>query len=153
MDVFNKCGELCKTHGMRFGYHNHDFEFNTKPDGKLLYDLMLENTDPELVIQQLDIGNMYGEGGRAAEVIQRFPGRFRSLHVKDEIESKEGEMGGNYESAVLGKGVIGVKEVLQLAKQIGGTKHYIIEQESYQGKTPLDSVKEDLRIMKSWRYV
>lgn len=152
MNVFNKCGELCKTHGMKFGYHNHDFEFNTKLDGKLLYDLILENTDPGLVIQQLDIGNMYGVGGRAAEVIKRFPGRFASLHVKDEIRSREGEMGGDYESTVLGKGVIGVKEILQLAKTTGGTKHYIIEQESYQDKTPLDSVKEDLRMMKSWGY-
>src|SRR3712207_8589686 len=43
--LFNQCGELCKTHGMKFGYHNHDFEFNTRLDGKLLYDLILENTD------------------------------------------------------------------------------------------------------------
>lgn len=152
MDVFNKCGELCKTHGMQFGYHNHDFEFNHKLDGKLMYDVILEETDPELVIQQLDIGNMYGVGGRAMDVIKRYPGRFASLHVKDEIKSKSGEMGG-YESAILGKGVIGVKDVLALAKKIGGTRHYIIEQESYQGKTPMASVQENLRIMKSWGYV
>ena len=42
MDVFNKCGELCKKSGMKFGYHNHDFEFSTKLDGKILYDLILE---------------------------------------------------------------------------------------------------------------
>lgn len=152
MDVFNKCGELCKTHGMKFGYHNHDFEFNTQLDGTLLYNLMLQNTDPELVIQQLDIGNMYGVGGRALDVIQRFPGRFQSLHVKDEIKSAKGEMGGEYESAVLGKGVIGVREVLTQALKTGGTKHFIVEQESYQGKTPLASVAEDLRILKQWGY-
>jgi sugar phosphate isomerase/epimerase len=152
MDVFNKSGELCKTHGMRFGYHNHDFEFNTTLDGKPMYDIILENTDPGLVIHQLDIGNMYGVGGRAMDVIQRFPGRFASLHVKDEIKSAEGEMGGEYESTILGKGVIGVKDVLALAKKMGGTHHYIIEQESYQGKAPLACVKEDLQIMKSWGY-
>jgi sugar phosphate isomerase/epimerase len=152
MNVFNKCGELCKTHGMRFGYHNHDFEFNTRLDGKLLYDLILENTDPELVIQQLDIGNMYGVGGRPMEVLKRFPGRFASLHVKDVIKSSKGEMGGDYESAVLGKGVVGVKEVLAQAKKTGGTKHFIVEQESYQGKTPLESVAEDIRILKNWGY-
>jgi sugar phosphate isomerase/epimerase len=152
MEVFNRSGELCKTHGMRFGYHNHDFEFHTKLDGKLMYDIILEHTDPDLVIHQLDIGNMYGVGGRAMDVIQRFPGRFASLHVKDEIKSTSGEMGGEYESTILGKGVIGVKEVLALAKKTGGTRHYIIEQESYQGKTPLACVKEDLQIMKSWGY-
>lgn len=153
MEVFNKSGELCKTHGMKFGYHNHNFEFSTKLDGKPMYDLMLENTDPELVIHQLDMGNMYGAGGRAMEIINRFPNRFQSLHVKDEIKATKGEMEEPYESTVLGKGLIDVKDVLALAKKTGGTKQYIIEQESYQGKQPLDCVNEDLQIMKSWGYV
>lgn len=153
MNVFNKSGELCKTHNMKFGYHNHNFEFSTMLDGKPMYDLILENTDPQLVIHQLDIGNMYGAGGRGLDVIKRFPGRFPSLHVKDEIRSTKGEMEEPYESTVLGKGIIGTREIVALAKKIGGTKHYIIEQESYQGKTPMNSVKEDLRIMKNWGYL
>ena len=104
------------------------------------------------MIQQLDIGNMYGAGGRAADVIKRYPGRFASLHVKDEIKSKKGEMGSNYESTILGKGVLGVKAILDLAKKTGGTEHFIIEQESYQGQAPLDAVKQDLTIMKKWGY-
>ena len=59
---------------------------------------------------------------------------------------------GGYESTILGKGVVGVKNVLQAAGKIGGTKHYIIEQESYQGKTPLECAKKDLKIMKKWGY-
>ena len=81
MEVFNKSGELCKKAGMKFGYHNHHFEFNEQLNGVRLYDLILQNTDPKLVIQQLDIGNMYYGGGRALEVIKRYPGRFASLHV------------------------------------------------------------------------
>ncbi len=61
-------------------------------------------------------------------------------------------MDDNYESTLLGKGVIQVKQVLDLALKSGKTKQLIVEQESYQGKQPLDSVKEDLRIMKSWGY-
>jgi hypothetical protein len=45
-----------------------------------------------------------------------------------------------------------VKQVIDLAKKIGGTSHFIIEQESYQGKTPLDCVNEDLQTMKKWGY-
>ena len=59
MDIFNKSGELCKMHGMKFGYHNHDFEFNTQLNGQNLYDLIMQLTDPSLVIQQLDMGNLY----------------------------------------------------------------------------------------------
>lgn len=152
INVFNKCGELCKKSGMKFGYHNHDFEFNTKLNGTTLYDLILQNSDPALVAQQIDIGNMYGAGGRALDIIKKYPGRFELMHVKDEIKSKDkGEMEG-YESTILGTGVIPVKQIIDLAKKSGGTSHFIIEQESYQGKTPLDAAKEDFAIMKKWGY-
>lgn len=150
MEVFNKSGELCKKWRMKFGYHNHDFEFSEMLNNKSLYDIILQNTDPKLVTQQLDIGNMYNGGAKAEVILKKYPGRFESLHVKDEIKSaKEGE---EYESTILGKGVIGVSRVLALAKKSGGTKHLIIEQESYQGKTPIECVKEDLNIMKKWGY-
>ena len=154
MDVFNKSGELCQKSGMKFGYHNHDFEFSLKLNAVPVYDLILQNTDPKLVIQQLDIGNMYGGGGRAADLLKRFPGRFESMHVKDEIAVKGTTEGAaeKYESAVLGTGIINVKEIIDMGRKSGGTTHFIIEQESYQGKAPLDSIKEDLEIINKWGY-
>lgn len=152
MDVFNKSGALCKRSGMKFGYHNHDFEFSQQLNGKKIFDLILQNTDPSLVAQQLDIGNMYHAGGIALDIIKQYPGRFELMHVKDEIKTDKGEMGGKYESTVLGKGIIPVKEVIDLGKKSGGTKHFIIEQESYQGQAPLDAVRDDLAVMKKWGY-
>jgi sugar phosphate isomerase/epimerase len=150
MDVFNKSGELCKKSGMKFGYHNHAFEFSEKLDGKVVYDIMLQNTDPGLVIQQLDIGNLYNGGAKAIDIVTQYPGRFESMHVKDEILAKEGNE--KYESAVLGTGIVNVKEVIDLGRKSGGTKHFIIEQESYQGKTPIACMKENLEVMKKWGY-
>jgi sugar phosphate isomerase/epimerase len=152
MEVFNKSGELCKKSGMKFGYHNHDFEFSVKLDGKTVYDIMLQNTDPDLVIQQLDIGNLYNGGAKAIDIVRQYPGRFESMHVKDEIKSSGTGQNQEYESTVLGNGIVNVKEVIDLGKKSGGTKHFIIEQESYQGKTPIESVKEDLAVMKKWGY-
>lgn len=153
MEVFNKSGELCKKSGMKFGYHNHDFEFSVKLDGKTVYDIMLQNTDPNLVIQQLDIGNLYNGGAKAIDIVRQYPGRFQSMHVKDEIKSNSSNAQDHeFESTVLGKGIVNVKEVIDLGKKSGGTKHFIIEQESYQGMTPIDSVKEDLVVMKKWGY-
>lgn len=139
---------------MRFGYHNHNFEFTVSLNGKKVYDIILENTDPSLVAQQLDMGNLYGTGADAYEIVKKNPGRFVSLHVKDEIAVKKGEeiMTGSYESTILGAGVANTKAITDLGKKSGGTLHFIIEQESYQGKTPLECVKEDLRVMKSWGY-
>jgi sugar phosphate isomerase/epimerase len=150
MEVFNKSGELCKKSGMKFGYHNHDFEFSENLGGEMLYDIMMKNTDPKLVIQQLDIGNLYNGGANAAEIVKKYPGRFSSLHVKDEIKASEGNE--KYESTILGTGIVNVKEVIDMVRKSSKNVHYIIEQESYQGKTPLDCAKEDLAIMKKWGY-
>ncbi len=152
LDKFNKCGELCKKSGLKFGYHNHDFEFKYSLNGKQIYDIILEKTDPDLVLQQIDIGNMYGAGGRALDILAKHPGRFQSMHVKDEIKSEKGEMNDNYESTILGKGILPVKEIVDQFRKAGGTTEFIIEQESYQGKTPIECAKEDLIIMQKWGY-
>lgn len=153
MEVFNKSGELCKKSGMRFGYHNHDFEFSQQLNGQSVYDIILKNTDPNLVVQQLDIGNLYNGGAKAIDIVKKWPGRFESMHIKDEILSTATGAGHEkYESTILGKGIVNVKEVIDLGKKSGGTVHFIIEQESYQGQSPLDAVKEDLAIMKGWGY-
>jgi sugar phosphate isomerase/epimerase len=155
MGVFNKSGELCKKYGMKFGYHNHDFEFSTRLDGKLLYDLILEDTDPSLVVQQLDMGNLYNGGAKAIDIATRYPGRFELMHVKDEIPSTKKTMdngGEKYESTILGKGIVGTKEICDLGRKSGGTKYFIIEQESYQGIPPIQCAREDYQIMKKWGY-
>ncbi|WP_426668104.1 sugar phosphate isomerase/epimerase family protein [Mucilaginibacter sp. McL0603] len=152
MDQFNKCGELCKKSGMKFGYHNHNFEFSTKVGDSTLYDFILKNTDPDLVAQQMDIGNMLGAGGIALDLLKKYPGRFELMHVKDEIKSTTGQGMDGYDSTVLGTGVMPVKEIVKEAKKSGGTSQFIIEQESYQGKDPFDCVKIDLQTMKKWGF-
>jgi sugar phosphate isomerase/epimerase len=148
MDVFNKSGELCRKSGMKFGYHNHDFEFSVKLNGQKIFDLILQNTDPNLVAQQLDIGNMYHAGGRALDILKQYPNRFELLHVKDEIKIAEDK----YESTILGAGIVHTREICDLSRQMGGTKYFVIEQESYQTKDPIECAKEDFGIMKQWGY-
>lgn len=146
MEVFNKSGELCRKSGMKFGYHNHDFEFSQKFGDESVYDIILKNTDPNLVVQQLDIGNLYSGGATAMEVVKKYPGRFTSLHVKDEIVAD-----GKHESTILGTGIVGVKDVIDLCKA-NGSLHFIVEQEAYQGKAPIGCIKEDLAQLSKWGY-
>jgi sugar phosphate isomerase/epimerase len=154
LDIFNKSGELCKKSGMKFGYHNHEFEFTEKLNGTVMYDLIFKNTDPNLVVQQLDFGNMYGSGGRAKEWLDKYHGRFPSLHVKDEIKvDGKGEMNDGYDSTTIGDGVVNPKMLCELAKKVGGAHHFIIEQESYQNRTPLECAKINLATIKSWGLV
>lgn len=149
MDIFNKSGELCRKSGMKFAYHNHWFEFSEKLNNTRIFDLMMNKLDFNLVAMQLDMGNMYIGGAKASEVINQYPGKFELLHVKDEIPSTNEE---KFESSVLGKGIIHTKEATDLARKIGGTNIFIIEQESYQKITPLQSIQEDLAVMEKWGY-
>ncbi|MEO6845198.1 MAG: sugar phosphate isomerase/epimerase [Ginsengibacter sp.] len=152
MDMFNKSGELCKKSGLHFAFHNEDYEFNHSLDGKLIYDLILQTTNKNLVWQQMDIGNMYEPGGRALHFLKEYPGRFFSMHVKDEMKRDAPAPNGNvYENTILGKGVLPVKEIIDYARKTG-IKYFIIEQEEYQDKTPLECAAADLKAMKSWGF-
>lgn len=148
MEVFNKCGELCKRSGLQFGYHNHDFEFTTMFGAMHLYDVMLNNTDPLLVAQQLDIGNMYPTGAMPIDYINKYPGRFELMHVKDQLKKPDGK----YENTLLGKGILPLKDILKAARKAGGTSQFIIEQEEYQGLDPVACSKLDLQAMEKWGY-
>lgn len=148
MEVFNKCGELCKKSGMRFGYHNHDFEFSETLNDETLFNLIMKNTDADKVVMQLDMGNMYIAGALAKDVLSDYPGRYDNIHVKDMAPTSDGQ---GFESTVLGKGLVDAKEVTKMAKKMG-TKLFVIEQEAYQGKAPLDCMKENLGIIKKWGY-
>jgi len=150
LDIYSKCGDLCQKSSMKFGYHNHWAEFTEELNGMKIFDIMMQKMDVNKVVMQLDIGNMYIGGAKALDVVTQYSGKFEMIHVKDEIASTGRE---KYESAILGKGIIQVKEVLDICRKTGGTKVYIIEQEAYQGKAPLACVEEDFKVMKDWGYV
>lgn len=149
LEVFDRCGELCQKSGMKFGYHNHWAEFTNELNGVKLFDIMMKHLDVRKVVMQLDIGNMYIGGAKALDVIGQYPGKFELIHVKDEVAANTPD---KFESSLLGKGIIPVKEVLDICRKTGGTRVFVIEQESYQGKSPLACVEEDLVIMKKWGF-
>jgi len=149
MEVFNKCGELCQKSGMKFGYHNHWFEFSEKLNNAKVFDIIMKNIDPKLVVLQLDIGNMYIAGAKALDILGQYPGRFELIHVKDEIAVNTPD---KFESTILGKGIIPAKEAIDLGRKLGGTTVFIIEQEAYQKISPLQCMKENFDVMKKWGY-
>ena len=150
IELWNKCGQLCQKQGMKFGYHD-DFNQDNKLHGMSLYDIVMKNCDPNLTIQQFDIANLYNAAGTdPIDIINKYPGRFVSLHVKDVLKEKNDH--NSHDSTILGKGVLHVEKVLKLALEKSGAWLMIIEQEAYQHETPLDCVKDDLAVMKKWGY-
>src|SRR6266446_5816302 len=84
-DLFNKAGEASQKVGIRFGYHNHSFEFEPADSlgGKLPYDFFLAELDPKLVTMELDLCWISVAGKDPLAYFEKYPGRFPLVHVKD----------------------------------------------------------------------
>lgn len=132
-EMFNKAGEECKKANLKFGYHNHEYEFE-KEGGKVLYDVLLEKTDPELVKMELDLGWVILTGNDPVAYFKKYPGRFPLWHLKDMDAAKK-------QSTEFGKGAINIKQMMDNAKT-SGMKYFFVEQEEYTN-TALESVKYD----------
>ena len=139
-EALNKAGEVCNKNGIRFGYHNHAFEFETI-DGQVPYDLMLKELDPKLVGMELDIYWVYRAGKDAIQMFEQYPKRFEQWHVKDMDKSNKDR------NADVGTGSIDYKAIFAKAKQ-SGMKHFYIEQESYPGE-PINSVEASIKNLKT----
>lgn len=115
-DYFNAIGAKCKENGMLFGYHNHSHEFN-KVEDKVIYDFMLENTNPESVFFEMDV--YWAVMGHAApvEYFKKYPGRFTMLHIKDYRELGE-------------SGMVGFDAIFNNA-DLAGMKDFIVEIEAF----------------------
>lgn len=86
-DYFNVLGEKCKAKGIQFGYHNHNKEFSTKLDSTVvIYDYMLQNTDPSRVIFEMDLYWAVVGGVNPVDYFNKYPGRFELWHIKDKEE-------------------------------------------------------------------
>lgn len=151
MDAFNRSGELCKRSGLKFGYHNHDFEFTHNFDEITLYDVILQHTDPSLVAQQLDIGNMYGAGFSISDILTQYPGRFELMHVKDMQEKSN--QANPLESTLLGGGLLPIQDIINQARQHGVASCFIIEQDSFQGKNPVACADANFKIINTLQKV
>jgi len=86
-DYFNMVGEKCNAKGIRFGYHNHDRELSTKLDSSIvMYDYMLQNTDPSKVMFEIDLYWAVVGGANPVNYFNKYPGRFELWHIKDKEE-------------------------------------------------------------------
>ena len=142
IEVYNQVGMLTAKSGLRFGFHNHTVEFTQKFDGEYLYDIMLKGFDLKYVCQQLDICNMSIADVDPMRWLQMYPKHFELMHVKDRDKAKP-------ESTILGDGALKMDEILKFARKKTNIKYWVLEQESYGNKTPLECVKIDLDRLKT----
>lgn len=144
-DDFNKQGEICKKHGIKFAYHNHAYTF-IELEGQIPHDYLLENTDPELVEFEMDTYWVYTAGKDPIAYIKKYPNRFTLGHVKD--KSGDFEFSEPNGSTIIGTGIMDFPSILR-AGMDNGMDYFIVEQERFEGTTPLEAAEKNAAFMKS----
>jgi len=125
----NRVGELFKGTGIKFGYHNHNFEFIPE-GGKIPLEILLSETQPDLVTFEADLYWVVKAGADPITLVNKFPGRFSLLHVKDANQKLD--------QTTVGSGIIDFKTILS-NKSKAGTEYYFVEDE--RTEVPFDNLK------------
>jgi sugar phosphate isomerase/epimerase len=138
-DEFNGYGKICKKNGLRFAYHPHDYPY--KPvDGQLPIDVLLANTDPELVDFEMDFYYTVTEGQDPEAYIKKYKPRFRLCHMRDVLKERL-PAGSEEESACdLGTGIINYPHLLSKGLD-NGMEYFFVEQSRFFHETPVQSAK------------
>ncbi|CAN5225646.1 sugar phosphate isomerase/epimerase [soil metagenome] len=128
---FNKAGKDLKDRGLIFCYHNHGFEFQPW-NNETLYDYIIQNTNPEYVSFEMDILWVVHPGQDPVKFLQKYPDRYRLMHVKDLKKGVKGDLSGSTpveNDVTLGTGQIDIPAVLKAAQNTK-IEYFYIEDEN-----------------------
>jgi len=130
-EYYNEIGKKCKENGMKYGYHNHAHEFQ-KVEDKVMFDYMLENTNPEYVFFEMDVYWVVRGQQSPVDYFNKYKGRFNLLHIKDNKELGQ-------------SGMVGFDAIFKNT-DAAGVEHLVVEVEQY-NFTPEESVKKSLEYL------
>jgi sugar phosphate isomerase/epimerase len=136
---FNTAAETCRKSGIQFCYHNHDFEFKEQ-DGQLPYEVLLANTDKDLVKMEIDLYWVTKAGHDPVELFKKHPHRFPLWHVKDMDTAPD------HSFAEVGYGSIDFKRIFKNLKK-AGLQYFFVEQDKCPG-SPFDSITKSITYIK-----
>jgi sugar phosphate isomerase/epimerase len=140
--LFNKAGAQAKAAGLRFAYHNHDFELKSI-DGQRPLDLLLSETDRSLVDFEMDIYWVKFGGGDPLDFFNRHPKRFPMVHVKDSGGPPDNKM------VDVGQGTIDFRSIFRQSEK-AGIKHYFVEHD--QPADPIATIRNSYRYLHDLRF-
>jgi sugar phosphate isomerase/epimerase len=148
---FNAIGRTMKDAGLQFFYHNHGYEPVAFADGTLL-DLIIKETDPNLVKFEMDVLWTWLPGADPVSLINKYPGRFKLMHIKDMKPGlPRGSLSGGLpaeQQAVIGQGQVNWAALLKAAER-AGFDHYYLEDET---TAPVQNVPPSLAFLSGLRY-
>ncbi len=135
----NRAAEITNGRGLKFAYHNHDFEF-AKVGNETGYDILLKNTNPATVKMELDLFWTIFAGVDPIALFKGSPGRYTMWHIKDMDRNDPTKQ------TELGAGSIDYKEIFKF-KKLAGLEYPFLEQEQY-NFPPFDSVEKGYQYLR-----
>lgn len=132
-DEINAMGLRTAAAGIKMGYHNHDFEFETFGGARPAYDALVERLDPDLAALELDLYWTVKAGHDPVAYFERYPGRFPLWHVKD-------GRGPDLEMVDVGDGDIDFARLFAHA-DLAGLEHAFIEHDLSAQDDTVDSLR------------
>jgi sugar phosphate isomerase/epimerase len=152
-ELANSIGAKAKQAGLQFAYHNHNFEFKDQGGGQTGYDLLLKETDPELVKFELDCGWMIAAGHDPLQYFANYPGRYRMIHVKDFLTGTKAttSLGGDDrpKGTELGRGHIDYAPIFAAAERAGVEYCFSEQEPPIVGMTALEAAKVNFEYMRA----
>lgn len=127
-EYYNEIGKKCKEAGIKYGYHNHAHEFQ-KVEDKVMLEYMIENTNPEYVFFELDVYWVVRGQESPVDFLNKYPGRFALLHIKDNKELGQ-------------SGMVGFDAIFQNT-DVPGVENIVVEVEKY-NFSPVESVQKSI---------
>ena len=143
-EKFNRAGRAAKEAGLIFAYHNHDFEFKPVGPGPIPFDLLLAETDPELVKIEMDLYWITLGGFEPLRYFERYPGRFPMVHVKDMKQGGERPL-----MVDVCKGDIDFRTIFAHREQ-AGIRHFFVEHD--EPSDPFASVDASYRYLRGLEF-
>jgi sugar phosphate isomerase/epimerase len=143
VDDFHRIGEQCNQHGLRFAFHNHHQEFKVLND-QVIYEYILEHTDPELVTMEVDLYWAHKGGADIRSYFEKFPGRFEIVHVKDSYDSPDLDSW-----ACVGSGIIEFPQLFSF-RDMGGFRHLVVEHDRPENE--LECARSSIEYLKSLKF-
>lgn len=137
---FNQMGKACQSAGLKFAFHNHEFEF-TPIDGKVPFDVLLNETDPDLVEFEIDLFWTIQGGHDPLAYFKSHPGRFTLCHIKDRAEG--GDM------VDVGAGEIDFASIFA-QMDLGGLQYFFVEHD--EPVDPMVSIKTSFQYIEALRF-
>jgi sugar phosphate isomerase/epimerase len=138
--VFNRVAKMAHKQGIKFAYHNHDFEF-IEIDGVVPYQLLLDKLDRRYAVMEIDLYWLALGGAKVEDLFLKYPGGFHLVHVKDMGKSKTAMVD-------VGKGRMDFARIFAIKNS--GLIHFVVEHDT--AKKPFESLKNSLRYLRALEF-